>query len=489
MYNELNSFKININNNLNNNNINNKYNDNDDKKNNNIFKKVHHSNYLDFISPNSITQKSSNILSENTKKEITQDIDLIDNIIKENQYSRQNKENKETFDNYNLKDNNLTYLSDINDPYIDYEPNIIKKSLAEYKIIEFEKFIENCQIKVIKEMSNPHANYLCWGNKKIIIYDDQFNELNQKNFENYVENIYERNTNHLIVICSENKNNSLIEFKIKNNNYVCVSNIRNLNISACNFFQLGKGDFKHAICNENGAYVLENIFYNEAKKKIKITDKYYKGGIGIDNNKLVITSNSILKNGEDKLICFFLPLKKIIFEIEGYSFILSTNGISSISIEDDNILLCACKQYTNSQKNGILIVFIKYLKCNYFFIETGNYEVYCFCPIINEYSNIKFFLVGGYDNKKYSGIIKLYAIICNKENIFNSKIEYIQNFDFKEINLKIIKYPITCITQLKNKKILVCFDNIALFSEPNLQFFSKNYNNLKIKHFFKDDTN
>ena len=49
-----------------------------------------------------------------------------------------------------------------------------------WKRKSFEKFIENCQIKVIKEMSNPHANYLCWGNKKIIIYDDQFNELNQK---------------------------------------------------------------------------------------------------------------------------------------------------------------------------------------------------------------------------------------------------------------------------------------------------------------------
>ena len=51
-------------------------------------------------------------------------------------------------------------------------------------------------------------------------------------------------------------------------------------------------------------------------------------------------------------------------------------------------MLCACKQYLKNQKNGILVVNIeieknnKDINFNHIFYETGNFEVYCFCPIL-----------------------------------------------------------------------------------------------------------
>ena len=55
------------------------------------------------------------------------------------------------------------------------------------------------------------------------------------------------------------------------------------------------------------------------------------------------------------------------------------------------VLLCACQKYIKNQKNGILLVNINdelykidysnSLKINYYFYDTNNFEVHCFCPI------------------------------------------------------------------------------------------------------------
>ena len=48
---------------------------------------------------------------------------------------------------------------------------------------------------------------------------------------------------------------------------------------------------------------------------------------------------------------------------------------------------CACKKYKSGQKNGILLVNINSNKSKeqfyYYFCDTNNFEVYCFCPILN----------------------------------------------------------------------------------------------------------
>ena len=120
------------------------------------------------------------------------------------------------------------------------------------------------------------------------------------------------------------------------------------------------------------------------------------------------------------------------------------------------------------------------------FYETGNFEVYCFCPIFNITKNnnnliynekikkkrTKYFLVGGFDKNKGRGSIKLYEIINNRNKL---DISYIQNVGINENNLESFKGysgPITCIIQSNNdgRIIASCYDEkIYLFEKPNLE--------------------
>ena len=180
---------------------------------------------------------------------------------------------------------------------------------------------------------------------------------------------------------------------------------------------------------------------------------------------------------------------------EIYSFVYFANGLSVMPIDkknpdtcNNNILLCACKKYSKKQRNGILIVNIKNIKSiknidndkendeyefNYKFYDTKNFEVYCFCPllkynqnpnesILNKNTNKEitdYFLAGGFDKDRKSGIIKLYKIKINKYE--ETKIEFICNIVIgKRKEFKSFKGPISCITQSRaNGDILVtCWD-------------------------------
>ena len=109
------------------------------------------------------------------------------------------------------------------------------------------------------------------------------------------------------------------------------------------------------------------------------------------------------------------------------------------------------------------------------FIDTKDFEVYCFHQILISNKNFIFnnedftektnlFLVGGYDKAKGKGNIRLYKVL-NYENL---EVEEIDSIKFDEF-----KGAISCITQLRDPKfiILSCWDgNIYSFilSIPNL---------------------
>ena len=116
---------------------------------------------------------------------------------------------------------------------------------------------------------------------------------------------------------------------------------------------------------------------------------------------------------------------------------------------------------------------------------------YCFCPILNIKNeniineditvkeNIKidksdYFIVGGFDEDKREGIIKLLKIE-NNSNINEINIIYIQDINIeKNNNFEIFQMPITCITQsnISGNIIITCFDgNVYLFRPPNIDFF------------------
>ena len=114
----------------------------------------------------------------------------------------------------------------------------------------------------------------------------------------------------------------------------------------------------------------------------------------------------------------------------------------------NRILLCACKKYFSYQKNGILLVNPQLNdnhEVNDPFYDTGDFEVYCFCPIYDfNYENkvyekeekvksksTEFFLVGGFDNNSGNGLIRLYKLLFN-EKAYKVKAEYIQDILIKK---------------------------------------------------------
>ena len=156
---------------------------------------------------------------------------------------------------------------------------------------------------------------------------------------------------------------------------------------------------KHTvIIGRNGLIDIKNAFYTNdlyiGKSNFPpyniLIDGIYRNIIKLNEHNLAITSNSVFPGGENILIIFNLFKKEIKEKIEGYSFIASTNGMSVIS---EKFLLCACKRYLEGQKNGILFVILNYEEnsnSKAIFFDTGDFEVYCFCPVTNKHDIFDF---------------------------------------------------------------------------------------------------
>jgi hypothetical protein len=184
------------------------------------------------------------------------------------------------------------------------------------------------------------------------------------------------------------------------------------------------------------------------------------------------------------------------------SFVSSVNNLMLMPREETKsvfkILICACKRYIEGQENGILLVNPQLGDNKDIiepFYETHEFEVYCFCQILiveNKNDNLNnineiyrkkisitdtdYFLVGGFDLEKREGKIKLYKIIYGNK-AWDTKIEFIQDIEFKDDDKLDFDGPISCIIQSKiSGHIIVTFYNgkVYLFSPPNLDYYIKN---------------
>ena len=332
--------------------------------------------------------------------------------------------------------------------------------------------------------------------------------------------------------------------KIQNNNIlVCLkddliiadlNNISKLNLSLKKKIELNnikfllkikKNDF--LICYENYAIIYANLLSDVLTYHMKIIDvKSIKSGIRLNSNFSALKVCNFASRENNGIYFYSNTINKVIQKkIIGkhYSFIYTMNGLTVIpseEIESENkILLCACKKYLKCQKNGILFINIKFIvnnihgiNINSHFYETGNYEVYCFCPLFkikekkiinNEIIKEKtdFFLVGGFDQNKKLGIIKLYKIIYESK-FFNNRIEYIQDIIIEKNELtkkenknyfEGFKGPISCIIQdQSNEKgniLITCWDgNVYILKLLNLdqylEFDKQIKNNISFNKFF-----
>ena len=260
-------------------------------------------------------------------------------------------------------------------------------------------------------------------------------------------------------------------------------------------------------CFKDHIKYIKNLFYdnlNNGYNKIYVPS--VKCGIKINDNYVVFKSCDIKNPYLQFYNCFSQKLVPN-SQIKGYSLIYSTNGLSIMPREENNpsniILLCACKKYIKKQKNGILLVNLKYSKnqlkiSSTVFCDTKKFEVFCFCPIlIKENDPIllnqcimkdsNYFLVGGFNPYRNTGVIKLYKVIY-LENHSDTKIEYLQDIfiEQKVKNDKILfhnfKGPISSMLQSKTDGniLITSWDgNVYLFSYPNIEYYLKEDENIE----------
>jgi hypothetical protein len=243
-----------------------------------------------------------------------------------------------------------------------------------------------------------------------------------------------------------------------------------------------KGIFHFALSNGNRL------------KEIDAKKGNYRGGIKFNDNFIVLTSNSRLPGGEDKLYLYDIKEKKVkIISKNKYSFTISTNSLAIMDIDSNKLILCGCKKYNKNQKNGILLVNAKQVHEEFF--DSEDFEVYCLCPISEtkeEKGSIvltptNYFFAGGFEQSKNKGMIKLFKII--KEGKFH-EIEYVQDIIFSPIpfpkNMECLGYKnksifftdfkrtISCIKQSKisGEIYVTSWDGfVYLFSPPNISYY------------------
>ena len=372
--------------------------------------------------------------------------------------------------------------------------SIIKDN--DYHFISFIKIIGK-HTKIAEKIEELDNAFISGGNNEIIIYDIDYKKKDGKHiYENYYTFFID---NKDVIISQKNKITYLGRINTNNENLNINCNCRNLLKT--------KGN-KYILCDENGLYYYTNGL-NDKNSRYELNKKSYRGGIKITDEIIAITSNSFLTKGEDKLIFFNSTSKSFIneFEVKNYSFTISENNCALIRIPNKNnckLLLCACKKYRKGNKNGILLLEIQLykndIKTHQNFYKTENFEVYCFCPILDienksvfgkidktKANETGYFLVGGFDLDKNEGLIKLYEVIYDNE-IENIEIKYIQDIKVrKKIRkedsecFKGLKGPISCIIQSSRggEILITCYDgNVYLFSKPDIK--SLNYDNYNI---------
>ena len=399
-----------------------------------------------------------------------EDIDLFMNEMK----------NEEFYSDFGNNQNNLS--QNLNAIAQNLEQNTTDDTENKLKTIDNIKTIGIHQQSADLIIQTKNGDYISMGGSILYLYDengDKFLEIKNNDKYTCLQEIPNLGKDEIELIATTQKELSIIKINKKSMSSNNESYLKKKNIKFC--LPIDKDN--HIIFLEEGVHHFKNIFNKIiAYNSTQISEDNCIGGIKISQNLIAITSNKNIRGGKDSIMFYNPSIGKIFKEIEEYSFINSVNGLTLLTSEENNqkentILLCACKKNVlNGQKNGILLINIDDEKnFEVQFYETGNFEVYSFCPL-STFGNKKtnYFLVGGYDNIKEKGDIKLYEKIMGKNEIklvYNLSFEKNQNNAFEDFN-----GSIKCITQSKDKKILItCSDGkVYLFSEPDLEFDIKN---------------
>ena len=388
--------------------------------------------------------------------------------------------------------------------YKKVEDNLIQISFTEkFKKSHFYKILEHCNVigkhksaEFIKQLSN--GGFISGGNDKYIIwYDKLFRQILNIFVKDYQVNFYEigKNNNEedeFNIISLSDKKINFIDFNPKKPEAKIIGKVANPSIISIHIIN---SEFSLILAtNKIGRIKNKWDKYTCNIEKIKNIDNYYKGGILLKNEIekiFLLTSSDIIPNGINEMIFYNYSKNEIIGKIDGYSFDPSYNNLceidQTIKLQQKLILAACTKKEKGENKNGILVINLKINgKIEYytFFHETKNFEVSCFCQILNVennnsiYGNIKnkdliniidteYFLAGGFEKDKREGCIKLYKIKLNSngylevqfvQDIFVEQSENFKGFDGKIssiIQSKITGNILTTCWDLQQARILV----------------------------------
>lgn len=167
-----------------------------------------------------------------------------------------------------------------------------------------------------------------------------------------------------------------------------------------------------------------------------------------------------------------------------------------IKKENKIFLICACNKKIQNQKNGVLIIDLDFLcyktkddeeKCIIF--SEADFSVRSICHILNSHKSLigqeisnnyinfnnckyeEYIFVGGQDNEKRSGIIKLYRFKFDEEPE-KYELEYLQDIDSFH-NFNGFEKSVNYIKQNEeNEEIIIRFDEkYYIFKRPNLDYY------------------
>ena len=425
---------------------------------------------------------------------------------------------------YTLADNSKTInqsqsKSTFSSIYKQVEEKIIPLSTREkFKKSHPYKILEHCEVignhgsaEFIKQLSN--GDYMSGGNDKYLIWYDKLFNIKEKIFMKEPQNnLYE----------IENENNqeneiNILSFSKNKINFLCLDkkkaksriNGKLANSTLISVYYLNKKMSLIIATDKIG------VFHNKwgknnsnIEKKLNI-DTFYRGGTLLKNELekiFVLTSNDKIPKGENRMSFYNYSENKFLLASNDYSFVSSYNNmceINQVIIFNQKLLLAACsKKEDGENKNGILVINIKIneiLDYSIHFIDTENFEVYCFCQILivennnSIYGDItnkdaivitetEYILIGGFDKDKREGCIKLYKIKLSKKYQDQIEIQYIQDIYIEQSeNFKRFDGTISCITQstITGNILVTCWDGcVHLFKPPNIDYFIKNNKNL-----------
>ena len=284
-----------------------------------------------------------------------------------------NKDNKK-YEDKDILNNNIKNFNDfieslrpnINESSIKLNSNIsyssqqtTKKILNDISSIGYNSFDGLNYVKVLSQNLAVGG-----GGEKLYFFDSNYRKVYEISIKNdnifKIEGIKKNNTMEFVVCSNNNENICLLTIPNNNinnfNDYRIIKIRENIKTRIC--FQFNK-DF--ILCNEDGLFQINDLTSNITRSEaiyIPNINKSYWTGIKINSELIALTSNRSIVNGEDRIIFYNYYGKRILKDVENYSFSLSQNNLALMPIEGavkkvkiaevnkaNKILLCACKKY------------------------------------------------------------------------------------------------------------------------------------------------